>query len=148
MTVERAYVVSLTIPDNEAYTALTTLARMGLPVEVAQRADVWIVEVDPDRSAAVDALIPTVEGMFNPNKHRLEIRSDATPRAGEVWIMSRDERPAITIGGRIVEGVASARRCTAWQLLDARGDNVSPAILERATEQFLCNPAFQKALSP
>ena len=147
MTVERAYVVSLTIPDNEAYTALTALARMGLPVEVAKRADVWVVALDPDRIATIDALIPTVEGMFNPNKHRLEIRSEATPHAGEVWIMSRAERPAITIGGRIVEGVASARRCTAWRLLDAQGDNVPPAILERATEQFLCNPAFQKALS-
>jgi hypothetical protein len=146
VTVERAYVVSLTIPDNEAYTALTALARLGLPVEVAKRSDVWIVALDPARVAAIDALIPTVEGIFNPNKHRLEIRSDATPHAGEVWVMSRDERPAITIGGRIVEGVASARRCTAWQLLDARGDNVPPAVLERATEQFLSNPAFQKAI--
>jgi hypothetical protein len=143
--VDRAYVVSLTIPDNEAYTALTTLARLGLPVERAIRADVWIVALDPSHAAAVDAAVPTFEGMFNPNKHRLEIRSDAAPRPGEVWIMSRDERPAITIGGRSVEGVLSVRRCTAWRLLDAHGADVPPALLERATEMFLCNPAFQEA---
>jgi hypothetical protein len=146
-SVDRAYVVSLTIPDNEAYTALTTLARMGLPVERAVRADVWIVRLDPARSEAVDAAIRAFEGIFNPNKHRLEIRSDAAPRAGEVWIMPRDERPAITIGGRTVEGVHGVRRCTAWRLLDAHGADVPPALLERATEMFLCNPAFQKALS-
>jgi len=142
---ERAYVVSLTIPDNEAYTALTTLARMGLPVDRAIRADVWVLTLDPEHVAAVDAQVPTFEGIFNPNKHRLEIRSDASPRAGEVWIMPRDERPAITIGGRSVEGVLGARRCTVWRLLDADGTDVPPAILERATEMFLCNPAFQEA---
>lgn len=144
--VDRAYVVSLTIPDNEAYTALTTLARIGLPVETAVRADVWIVALDPARAAAIDALIPTVEGIFNPNKHRLEIRSDVTPRVGEVWVTPRDERPAITIGGRSVDGVTSVRRCTAWRLLDARGADVPPAVLGRATELFLCNPAFQEAI--
>jgi hypothetical protein len=144
-TIERAYVVSLTIPDNEAYTALTTLARMGLGVERAVRADVWLVVLDPARTAAFDTLVPTLEGIFNPNKHRLEIRSEAAPRAGEVWITSRDERPAITIGGRSVAGVVSVRRLTAWRLLDANGTDVPPAILERATEMFLCNPAFQEA---
>jgi hypothetical protein len=145
--VDRAYVVSLTIPDNEAYTALTTLARMGLPVERVVRADVWIVNLDPARAADVDATVPTLEGIFNPNKHRLEIRSDALPRPGEVWIMPRDERPAITIGGRAVEGVRGVRRCTAWRLLDAHGGDVAPALLARATEMFLCNPAFQEAIS-
>jgi hypothetical protein len=145
-SIERAYLVSLTIPDNEAYTALTTLARMGLAVERAVRADVWVVAVDPPRVDAVDAIVPTVEGIFNPNKHRLEIRSDVAPRPGEVWITSRDERPAITLGGRLVDGVHSVRRLTAWRLLDAQGGDVPPATLERATELFLCNPAFQEAL--
>ncbi len=146
MTVDRTYVVSLTIPDNEAYTALTTLARIGLPVESAVRADVWVVTVDETRAAALDAMIPTVEGVFNPNKHRLEIRTDTAPRPGEVWIMQRDETSAITIGGRAVDGVQRVRRRTAWRLLDARGGDVPLAILDRATETFLCNPAFQKAL--
>ena len=147
MSAERAYVVSLTIPDNEAYTALTTLARIGLVVDRAVRADVWLITLDPARAAAIDEQIPTFEGIFNPNKHRLEIRSDASPRAGEVWIIARDERPAITIGGRTVEGVHGVRRCTAWRLLDVRGEDVPAWLLERATEMFLCNPAFQEALS-
>ncbi len=145
-TVERAYVVSLTIPDNEAYTALTTLARMRLAVDAVVRADVWVVTVDSDRVPAIDALVPTIEGIFNPNKHRLEIRSDAAPRSGEVWIMARDETPTITIGGRVVDGVRGASRRTAWRLLDADGRDVAPAVLGQATETFLCNPAFQKAL--
>jgi hypothetical protein len=145
--VERAYVVSLTIPDNEAYTALTTLARMGLPVDAAVRADVWVVTVDAARAAALDATIPTVEGIFNPNKHRLEIRTGAAPTPGEVWIMPRDETPTTIIGGRLLDGVSGVGRRTAWRLLDAHGDDVPPAILERATEMFLCNPAFQKAIS-
>jgi hypothetical protein len=144
--VERAYVVSLTIPDNEASTALATLVRMGLPVASALRAKIWVVRLAPDRVAALDALVPTLEGMFNPNKHRLEIRSETTPRAGEVWVTSRDEPPAITIGGRSVEGVVGVGRRTAWRLLDANGDNVPPAVLGRATEMFLCNPAFQEAI--
>ncbi len=144
--IERAYVVSLTIPDNEAYTALTTLARMGLAVERAVRADVWLLAIDPASVEAIDRQIPTFEGIFNPNKHRLEIRAEAVPRPGEVWITSRDERPAITIGGRAVEGVRGVRRCTAWRLLDAHDGDVAPALLARATEMFLCNPAFQEAI--
>ncbi len=146
-TIERAYVVALTIPDNEAYTALTTLARMGLAVERAIRADVWRVTINADQAEAIDRQIPTLEGIFNPNKHRLDIRSDARPRPGEVWITSRDERPATTIGGRTVEGVRGVRRCTAWRLLDVHGADVAPSILARATEMFLCNPAFQEAIS-
>jgi hypothetical protein len=145
VTVRRAYVVSLTIPDNEAYTALTALARLGLPVERAVRSDIWLVDVDEASAAALDALVPTIEGIFNPNKHRLEIRSAAMPRSGEVWITSRDERPAITIGGRIVDGVRAVTRCTAWRLLDANGADVPAAVLDRAVETFLCNPAFQEA---
>jgi phosphoribosylformylglycinamidine (FGAM) synthase PurS component len=147
-TVARAYVVSLTIPDNEAYTALTTLARMGLAVDAVVRADVWLLTLDAERAAAVDAIVPTIEGIFNPNKHRLEIRSDAAPRTGEVWVMARDETPTITIGGRAVDGVHGASRRTAWRLLDARGHDVAPGVLGQATETFLCNPAFQKALLP
>ena len=146
MNVERAYVVSLTIPDNEAYTALTTLARVGLPVENAVRADVWVVTVDETCAAALDAIVPTVEGVFNPNKHRLEIRTDAAPRPGEVWIMQRDETSAITIGGRAIDGVRRVRRRTAWRLFDARGVDVPFGILDRATKTFLCNPAFQEAV--
>jgi hypothetical protein len=144
--VERAYVVTLTIPDNEAYTALTALARLGLPVESAVRSDVWIATVDGDAVAALDATIATFETVYNPNKHRLEVRSDARPRTGEVWITAGDETPAITLAGRTVAGVRGIVRRTAWRLLDAHGTDVPAAVLDRATDDFLCNPAFQKAI--
>ena len=146
-TVERAYVVTLTIPDNEAYTALTTLARIGLPVEAVVRSDVWIATVDAARAAALDGTIRTIETVYNPNKHRLEVRDDARPRPGEVWITARDEAPATTVAGRAVAGVRGIVRRTSWRLLDAHGANVPPAVLDRATETFLCNPAFQKAIT-
>lgn len=145
-TVERAYVITLTIPDNEAFTALTTLARMGLAVDSAVRSDVWIATVDADHAAALDAAIETIETIYNPNKHRLEIRTDARPRAGEVWITAHDETPAITVAGRTVAGVRGIVRRTAWRLLDERGADVPAGVLDRATESFLCNPAFQKAI--
>lgn len=145
-TVERAYVITLTIPDNEAFTALTTLARMGLPLDAAVRSDVWIATVDADHAAALDAAIETIETIYNPNKHRLEIRTDARPRTGEVWITAHDETPAITVAGRTVAGVRGIVRRTAWRLLDASGTDVPAGVLDRATESFLCNPAFQKAI--
>ena len=145
--VDRAYVVTLTIPDNEAFTALTTLARMGIPVGEVRRADVWIARVDPERAAEADAVLATVETIFNPNKHRLEVRSDARPRSGEVWVMARDETPATTVGGRAVPGVSGIVRRTSWRLLDEHGHDVSAADRQRAIDGFLCNPAFQKAMT-
>jgi len=145
-TVERAYIVELTIPDNEAYTALTALARLGVPVESVRRADVWIATVDAERAVALDATIATIETIYNTNKHRLEIRTAARPRSGEVWITAADETPTITVAGRTVDGLRGIVRRTSWRLLDAAGADVPAAILDRATELFLCNPAFQRAL--
>lgn len=145
-TVERAYVVTLTIPDNEAYTALTTLARLGLAVERVVRSDVWIATVDAEHAAELDRTIETIETVFNPNKHRLEVRTDPRPRSGEVWITALDEAPAITVAGRTVAGVKGIVRRTAWRLLDEQGADVPPAVLDHATTAFLCNPAFQRAL--
>jgi hypothetical protein len=145
--VERAYVVSLSIPDNEAFTALTTLSRMGLTVSEVRRADVWVARVDPNRIGDVDGALATVETIFNPNKHRLEIRSDAHPRPGEVWVMARDETPATTVVGRSVPGVFGIVRRTSWRLLDEHGNDVPAPDLQRAIDGFLCNPAFQKAMT-
>lgn len=143
---ERAYVVSLTIPDNEAYTALTALNRMGLPVDRVVRADVWVASVERRNAAALDTTITTIETIYNPNKHRLEVRPDARPRPGEVWVAPRDETPATTVAGRSVEGVDGIVRRTSWRLLDAAGRDVPAAVLDRATDEFLCNPAFQRAI--
>ena len=144
--IERAYVVTLTIPDNEAFTALTALARMGLAVDTAVRSDIWIASVEAEYAAALDGTITTIETVYNPNKHRLEVREDARPRSGEVWITAHDETPAITIAGRTVDGVRGIVRRTSWRLLDQHGADVPASVLDRATETFLCNPAFQKAI--
>ena len=145
--VERAYVIALTIPDNEAFTALTALARMGIAVGNVQRADVWLARVDPERATEIDAALATVETIFNPNKHRLEVRSDAAPRPGEVWVMARDETPATVVGGRSIPGLSGIVRRTCWRLLDEHGHDVSAADRQRAIDGFLCNPAFQKAMT-
>lgn len=142
----RSYVVSLTIPDNEAFTALTALARLGLPVSSVLRSDVWVAIVDPLLIDAADAVIPTIETIFNPNKHRLDIRSDDRPAPGEVWITAHDETPATTVAGRSVPGIEAIVRRTSWRLLDEGGADVPAGVLDRATETFLCNPAFQKAI--
>ena len=142
----RTYVVSLTIPDNEAFTALATLARLGLPAAAVVRSDVWVATVDAAATDTVDAAIPTIETIFNPNKHRLEVRSVAAPLPGEVWITARDEMPRMTVAGRTIAGVIAIVRYTAWRLLDESGSDVAPGVLDRATEMFLCNPAFQEAI--
>ena len=144
--VERAYVVTLTIPDNEAFTALTALGRIGVPASTAIRSDVWIASVDEEHVAGLDAAVGTIETIYNPNKHRLEVRADALPRTGEVWITALDEIPATTVAGRTVAGVRGIVRRTAWRLLDDGGADVPASVLDQATEMFLCNPAFQKAI--
>ena len=97
--------------------------------------------------AALDRTIATIETIYNPNKHRLEVRPDARPRTGEVWIAARDETPALTVAGRTVDGLRSLVRRTAWRLLGTNGADVPAATLAAATETFLCNPAFQEAIS-
>jgi hypothetical protein len=115
-------------------------------VDTAVRSDIWIASVEAEYAAALDGTITTIETVYNPNKHRLEVREDARPRSGEVWITAHDETPAITIAGRTVDGVRGIVRRTSWRLLDQHGADVPASVLDRATETFLCNPAFQKAI--
>ncbi|MEA2786322.1 MAG: hypothetical protein QOF71_2426 [Candidatus Eremiobacteraeota bacterium] len=145
MTVTRTFAVSLTIPDNEAFTALETLDRLGIPVARVVRADIWLFDAD-DAAADLASAIASNETIHNPNKHRLAERDSDQPAPGEVWIASRDEPPARLVAGRSIPGVTAIRRRTAWRLLDDSGRDVAPAALDRAVETFLCNPAFQVAI--
>ncbi len=147
MNATRTFAVSLTIPDNEAFTAFETLGRLGVPVARVVRSDIWLFDVDA--GVAQDdlaATIGSIETIHNPNKHRLAERESDRPVAGEVWVASRDEAPATLVAGRSLRGVRGIRRRTAWRLLDESGGDVAPADLERAVETFLCNPAFQVAI--
>ena len=144
MSATRTFAVTLTIPDNEAFTALETLDRLGLPVARVVRAEIWLFEAD-DAARDLASRIASIETIHNPNKHRLAERESDRPAPGEVWIASRDEAPVSSVAGRPIPGVRAIRRRTAWRLLDDSGRDVAPATLDRAVETFLCNPAFQVA---
>lgn len=142
----RTFAISLTIPDNEAFTALETLDRLGIPIARVVRADIWQFDADDEASRDLPSTIASIETIHNPNKHRLAERESDQPASGEVWIALRDEVPAHVVAGRAIPGVRAIRRRTSWRLLDDSGRDVAPAALDRAVETFLCNPAFQVAI--
>lgn len=112
--------ITLKIPDNEAYTALRALQRLGIAVARVQRSELYTEHGVP-------------EGAFNPNKHVMITLSDVAPREGEIWV---EERNA-PIGGR---------RYVAWRLLDHENHPLARAALDSAAQKLLCNPAIEKAL--
>jgi hypothetical protein len=143
----RTFAITLTIPDNEAFTAYETLGRLGIPVARVVRAEIWQFDLDPGAPEDLARTVASIEVIHNPNKHRLAERASDRPAPGEVWIAPRDEAPARTVAGRAIHGVRAIRRRTAWRLLDDAGRDVAPADLGRAVETFLCNPAFQVAIT-
>jgi phosphoribosylformylglycinamidine (FGAM) synthase PurS component len=141
----RTFAVTLTIPDNEAFTAYETLARLGIPVARVTRADIWQFDVDGS-DGDLERTVASIEVIHNPNKHRLAERDVHKPAPGEIWIAPLDDAPATNVAGRRVPGVRAVRRRTAWRLLDDSGRDVAAGYLDRAVETFLCNPAFQVAI--
>jgi hypothetical protein len=147
--IERAFAVRLAIPDNEAYTALVTLQRLGVACEVVARADVHVFGVEDESGDELAQIIPTIATIYNPNKHRLLELSEPRPAAGEVWITSQElpaQREEFILGGVRLPGVRTVWQATSWRLLDASGNDVAPSILDQAIETLLCNPAFQRAI--
>ncbi len=132
----RAVSITLGIPDNEAYTALVALRRLGVEVGRVERSDVYLFE-DRGDAEALERRIVGDETIFNPNKHRLTLLEAPAPRAGEVWIESSSSRSARDDAGRIA---------TAWRLFDERGEPVSRGVIEAASERLLCNPAIDRAV--
>ena len=153
MSGTRTFAVTLTIPDNEAFTAYETLSRLGIAVARVVRADIWLFDVDTtagDLAASAGVLaatIASIETIHNPNKHRLAERGSDQPAPGEVWVAPRDEAKATSVAGRSIPGVRAIRRRTAWRLVDDEGADVPSTELVRAIESFLCNPAFQVAIT-
>lgn len=127
----RAAAITLKIPDNTAYTALVTLQRLGVNVDRVERSEIWIFD-DTGDTKALAARIESDETIFNPNKHRLVLLDEATPRAGELWIEPLTDP---------VEGPAA----TGWRLFDAHGEPAGQAILAEAATRLLCNPAIERA---
>jgi len=150
MTTTRAFEVVLSIPDNEALTALATLQRLGIDVADLKRADLWRFKVDSSDANDLPERLRGLETVFNPNKHRLRERASAAPESGEVWI---DEAAPPgrragggTVAGREVRGVRQAERLVSWRLFDRHGKPALAEVVDRAVETLLCNPAFQRAI--
>jgi hypothetical protein len=141
----RTFAVSLTIPDNEAFTAYETLLRLGVPVARVVRTIIWLFDFDSETAGDLARDVADIEAIANPNKHRLSERESAFPLPGEVWIGARDEVPLTHIAGRVITGVSAIRRRTAWRLVDADGNDLPAADRARAVAVFLLNPAFQEA---
>jgi phosphoribosylformylglycinamidine (FGAM) synthase PurS component len=147
----RCVEIALTIPDNEAETAASTLRRLGFPGAVLVRADLYRLDVtaEGEGEALLDAL-RRIEPLYNPNKHVLRERG-AEPEAGEVWIHEIPHGEAappegpVRIAGRTLPGVNGIERFTVWRLEDESGAPASHESVARATETLLCNPAFQVA---
>lgn len=146
MSVVRCLEVALTIPDNEAESALATLRRMGLELGALRRAEVYLVDLEPSHAGDIMAALQSVETIFNPNKHRLRVRDETEPLGGEVWIDEPGIDASVSSGGKLLQGIERIERFTAWQLYDAQGNPERPETVTRANELLLCNPAFQRAL--
>ncbi len=137
--------VVLTIPDNEASTALTTLRRLGVSASALRRADVYRCEVERSEFAEFVAVFCSIESLFNPNKHALETRQSDRPGPGEVWIDQRmPDGPSlrgggIHIAGRVLPGVQCFERFTGWRLTAGDGMPAAYPVLAAATETLLCN---------
>ena len=109
--------ISLKISDNESFSALQALRRLGLPVARIERSEIY------DDGACTQA-------RFNPNKH-VCVPADPHPRPGEVWIEELDGEP----GHRV-----------AWRLFHEGGSPVAHDVAARAAEVLFCNPAVERAI--
>ena len=149
MTTTRVFEIDLTIPDNEALTALATLRRLGLDVGLVQRSDLWRLRIDTAQAGELDENLRAIEAIFNPNKHFLRQRESTTPDSGEVWIGERPAGPAqdaSSVAGRHLPGVERAEQFVSWRLFDANGQPAAWEEVDRAVETLLCNPSFQRAI--
>lgn len=133
--------IRLKIPDNEAYTALTTLRGLGVALSRLERADIWQLD-DGGDSGDLAQRVERNETLFNQNKHELEVLHSEGPREGEVWI---EQLRAKNVSVRIA-GVREGRRFVAWRLFDPSGEPADVQTVRAAVEQLLCNPAIERSI--
>lgn len=138
----RTVAVTLKIPDNEAFTALSALQRLGVDVARVERAEIWQMH-DEGGGDDFRARVERNESLFNPNKHQLHILEHPGPRSGEAWVERLD---AADISVRVAR-VARARRYVAWRLFAKGAVPAAPQTVLRALEQLLCNPAIERAIT-
>lgn len=138
----RTVAIRLKIPDNEAYTALTALRRLGVEATRLERAVIWQFD-DEGTDTDFTARVESNETLFNPNKHELQVLEEQRPRAGEAWI---EELGASEIPVRIA-GVKSARQYIGWRLFSDGHTPADAATVQAAVERLLCNPAIERAIT-
>lgn len=137
----RTVAIRLKIPDNEAYTALTALRRLGVSVARLDRADIWQLQ---DVGGVQDFVsrVERNETLFNPNKHELHLLDEGRPREGEVWIEQLDARDQALR----IDGVSSGRRFVGWRLFSEGHTPADSASVSDAVDRLLCNPAIERAI--
>jgi len=137
----RAAAIRLKIPDNEAYTALAALRRLGVQTGRIERSQIWVFDDDGDERDFAQRVMAN-ESLFNPNKHELELLAGDRPREGEAWIAELDAREEPVR----VRGVRGGRRYVAWRLFEHGHEPASPQTVRAAVEKLLCNPAIERAM--
>lgn len=138
----RTVAIRLKIPDNEAYTALTALRRLGVEAARLERAVIWQFE-DEGNEDDFSARVERNETLFNPNKHELHVLDAQHPRDGEAWI---EELDATDQRVRI-DGVTRARKYVGWRLFSDAHGPADAATLQAAVDRLLCNPAIERAIT-
>lgn len=145
---ERVVAIRLKIPDNEAFTALTALRRLGVEVAAAERAVIWCFEDNGSPDDFVQR-VERNETLFNPNKHALVELGENRPRAGEAWIeeLGSHADAMLHLGGKPIPGIVRARRYVAWRLFNDSGEPAASEAVSAAVDRLLCNPAIERALT-
>jgi phosphoribosylformylglycinamidine (FGAM) synthase PurS component len=145
----RTIAIRLKIPDNEAYTALTALRRLGVDLSRLERAEIWTFEDGGSDGDFVER-VERNETLFNPNKHELHILDEGKPRAGEAWIETlretEDGADDLARIGRPVAGVSAGRRYVGWRLFSDGHTPADAPTVRAAVEKLLCNPAIERAI--
>ncbi len=147
MTVRHYVEIVLSIPDNEARTALAVLQRLGLGVTELERVDVYRFDVDASEAGTLTERLRSIETIFNPSKHIMRERTSAGPGPGELWVEEAFPASAGTVprfAGRVLRGVSGFGRLTSWRMRGRGGEAADERLVAEAARTLLCNAAFQK----